>query len=71
MRFRIDDIVRISKTSHYYEEDWRDDGGDHDSSNPCDKTEGIITDVIGDIEVLWDNGRMNTYYEDDLKLVRR
>ena len=62
MRFQNGDIVRIAKSSHYYN---NDEYGD----NPRDM-DGTITDV-DEIWVKWDNGQENVYEEHDLKLRRR
>ena len=61
MRFQEGDVVRIAKTSQYY--------NSNQSDNPRDM-DGEITDV-GAIWVKWENGTENVYVESDLKLRRR
>lgn len=72
MRFRQNDIVRISKDSEYFDEDYEDQC-ERDTHNPCANTNGKITSCedFGGIFVRWDNGTGNSYYERDLRLVRR
>ena len=66
MRFKEDDIVRISKQSNRY--NWGNE------ENPKD-TNGKVVDIdersLWPIRVVWDNGTRNWYVEEDLKLVRR
>ena len=68
MRFRVDDIVKISKDSEYYV--------NYDECNPMDTEGRIGTTTHNDSEdhpiwVRWDNNEGNEYREQDLKLVRR
>ena len=65
MRFQNGDIVRISKSSHYY--------GKHPTANPKDEDGKIIRVLSGStgIRVEWDNGDSNGYSESDLRLRRR
>ncbi len=73
-RFNQGDIVRISKDSEYFDEDYEEDGSG-DIHNPCANTNGKIrsfhAEYDGSIVVDWDNGNGNSYYERDLRLVRR
>ena len=68
MRFEVDDIVKIAKSSVHYR--------GNESHNPKD-IEGKITttnrrsDNGYNIGVDWDNGDDNNYKEEDLRLVRR
>ena len=63
MRFILHDIVKISRKSEYYLDDYSD--------NPRD-IEGKI-DIVSDsyIHVTWSDGNSNGYSENDLRLVRR
>lgn len=64
MRFKVDDIVRISKDSQYY--------GRDPEYNPKDINGKIVNISSGiKIRVDWDTGGDNGYNEDDLRLVRR
>lgn len=64
MRFRIGDIVKISKDSSFY--------GISEKTNPRDVEGRIIELQIGNwIRVAWNNGYKNSYFEIDLRLVRK
>lgn len=62
---KVNDRVKIAKTSKYYRE--------LDKNNPIDAV-GNITKIIDGylgISVRWDNGKPNSYNECDLELVNR
>ena len=69
MRFEIDDTVKISKKSTFYNVMSHDD-----SNNPYNKEGKIIEINMGQglpIKVRWDVHMTNTYDEHDLGLVMR
>lgn len=66
MRFQIGDIVKIAKTSEYYDS--------IESSHPRD-IEGVVEEIDDDeefrINVEWTNETYNYYNEESLRLVKR